>query len=203
MSIHGPTIRTRSGLYFILAELKAWLARRPDGLGPSVCTVEGDEIHFLRPELNRYSITAIAHSLSNLCRFTGHTSEFYSVAQHCVIVSHVVPQEHALAGLLHEIEEPYLNDLSGPLKTLLPFYKWMARRFHAAALPRFGLAPVLPPCVKVADNIVLNTERRDLMPPISWSATWDNAQPLDQVIVPLPPIEARALFLERFRELSQ
>lgn len=186
----------------LVSQIRSWLARLPDGLGPSICTVEGDEVHFLRPELNRYSIKAIAHSLSNLCRFTGHTSEFYSVAQHCVIVSRVVPPEHALAGLLHEIEEPYLNDLSGPLKSLLPFYKWMGRRIHAAALPRFGLAPVLPPCVKLADAIVLSTERRDLMPPITWSAAWDKAQPLDEVIHPLPPAEAREQFLRRYRELT-
>jgi len=60
----------------------------------------------------------IAHSLSQLCRFTGHTDRFYSVAQHCVLVSHVLEGKDGCGqhGLLHEVDEPYLNDISSPVK---------------------------------------------------------------------------------------
>lgn len=66
-------------------------------------------------------IEDIAHSLGNICRFTGHTREFYSVAQHCV---HVAERAHRFTGgttdrlhaLLHDAHEAYLNDLSAPIK---------------------------------------------------------------------------------------
>lgn len=59
----------------------------------------------------------IAHSLSQLCRWTGHTREFYSVAQHSVIISRL--SNHPLYALLHDASEAYLNDLNKPFKVAM------------------------------------------------------------------------------------
>lgn len=75
-------------------------------------------------------IEDIAHALGNICRFTGHTREFYSVAQHCVHVAERVRSvltadlirgggyniDWVLHALLHDAHEAYLNDLSAPIK---------------------------------------------------------------------------------------
>jgi len=66
-------------------------------------------------------IEDIAHSLSHLCRFTGHTSAFWSVAQHSLLVAQKMPGGPAdkLAALLHDAAEAYTNDLSSPLKSFI------------------------------------------------------------------------------------
>ena len=63
-------------------------------------TYSGRRFSLTEPSAEDVDIDDVAHALSLLCRFTGHVSEHYSVAQHCVIVSRLVPTEHALAGIL-------------------------------------------------------------------------------------------------------
>lgn len=67
----------------------------------------------------------IAHSLAMQCRYNGHTKIFYSVAEHSVLVSHAVPEEDALWGLLHDAPEAYIGDMIRPLKKLVPAFREM------------------------------------------------------------------------------
>ncbi len=39
------------------------------------------------PDPKDITLEDIAHALSMMCRYNGHTKEFYSVAEHCVIMS--------------------------------------------------------------------------------------------------------------------
>lgn len=174
---------------------------------PNILTSGGTYFDFLEPERSAIDIETIAHALSHICRFTGHTREFYSVAQHSVLVSHLVPPEHALAGLLHDAAEAYLGDVSAPLKMLLPDYKAIEGEVEAAVLGKFGLPATLPPQVKHADRLALAIEQRSLMP--AHSDVWDcETHPdfavmvnLHGAFVPLGPVVARDLFMGRFREL--
>lgn len=125
----------------------------------------------LDPNSEDVAIEDIAHALALQCRFSGHTKWPYSVAQHSVLVSLAVPVEHALVGLLHDAAEAYLVDLPRPLKRSIPDYKVAETRVWAAIAERFGLPLEIPAEVHHADNVLLATEKRDLMapPPREWA----------------------------------
>lgn len=173
-------------------------------MSPTILTASGSYFNFLQPGHSEINILAIAHALSHLCRFTGHCRDLYSVAQHSVMVSHLVPAEHALAGLLHDAAEAYLGDVSAPLKSLLPDYQAIEREVQGAVLQHFGLAAELPSCVKKADRVMLATEYRDLMSHAHHGEVWDSlvgVEPLHATLKPVEPVVARRQFLQRFSEL--
>lgn len=105
----------------------------------SITTLSGKFFDILKPEEYTFDIEEIATSLSNICRYTGHVNSFYSVAEHSVLVSRIVPKRLALAGLLHDASEAYLGDVSSPLKKLLPEYKRIEERVQQAIAKQFGL----------------------------------------------------------------
>ena len=80
-------------------------------------THSGIAFDLLKPTPDMIVIDDIAHALSNLCRFTGH-SKFYSVAQHSRLASFMVSEQFALQALMHDASEAYLTDISAPLKAL-------------------------------------------------------------------------------------
>ncbi|MEN9628609.1 MAG: hypothetical protein RJA10_1836 [Pseudomonadota bacterium] len=171
-------------------------------------TAAGRYFDLLRPGDNDFGIEEIAHALSHICRFTGHTRQHYSVAQHSWLVSWLVPAEFALHGLLHDAAEAFVGDVSSPLKRQLPVYKVIECDIENTVLGRFGLwgrcSPDSHRAVKQADLVALVTEQRDLMPPRGdgdWSNV-DGIEPLPWTIEPLPSFMAKALFLRRFEQLG-
>lgn len=163
----------------------------------------------LSPRAVDIDIEDVAHALSNVCRYGGHCSAFYSVAQHSVHVSENVPPEYALWGLLHDASEAYIGDMISPLK----HDKVWARSFRSAedtlmqaVVERFGLSPSsMPPEVARADKILLLTEIRDLMG--SLNQEWGVGRYPDLPVLPTPIVPwssyySKYLFLRRFKELT-
>lgn len=166
-------------------------------------TASGGRFWPLDPRPEEVSIDDIAHALSLLCRFGGHCAEFYSVAQHSVLVSLYVPREHALQALLHDAAEAYVVDVPRPLKLELAAYRAIEKGVQAAVYRHFGLPEEDPPCIKAADDRVLAQEHRDVMctSPLDWSRLADE-RPLLYCILPWSPTEIRGRFLQRFDELG-
>ena len=171
-----------------------------------ILTHSGHYFDFTKPEESHIDISTIAHALSHICRFTGHVKQFYSVAQHSVMVSWLVPPEHALAGLLHDAAEAYVGDVAAPLKRMLPDYKAIEARVESAVLSHFGLPPELPAAVKLADLCALATEQRDLMPRHNDVWEWETisgVHPCDWRIHPMVSTDACAIFLNRYAQLTE
>lgn len=89
--------------------------------GPFISTYTRKKIHFGKVSPADICIEDIAHSLAHLCRYTGHTRMFYSVAQHSLLVAEKIPGGSGLklAALLHDAAEAYIGDVSSPLKQWL------------------------------------------------------------------------------------
>ena len=174
-------------------------------------TFTGRRYYPADPRAEDISLEDIAHHLSMLCRFTGAVSRFYSVAEHSVLVSKVVPPEHAFAGLMHDAVEAYLGDVSRPVKQMLPDYKALEAINWKVMAERFGLPYKLPPCIKEADIAVYYAERAELMPPGDVAADSALTRTIpESVFIEPAKVEVQALrgataeitFLERLREIA-
>lgn len=168
-----------------------------------VSTFSGNRFYPLAARIDRIAIEDIAHGLAYQCRFNGQTREFYSVAQHSLVVAELVPPPLRMAALLHDAAEAYLGDMVKPLKVLLPAFAELEERVSALIAGAFGIdfADYAP--IKRADLIALATEKRDLMPHSSerW-AYLDGIAALPARIVPMDPATAKARFLEAYQRLS-
>jgi 5'-deoxynucleotidase YfbR-like HD superfamily hydrolase len=126
------------------------------------------------------------------------------VAQHCILVSYLVPQCLALAALMHDSAEAYMGDCTTPLKQQLSEYKTIENNIQQCIFAKIGLAYPMHSEIKRADIRALATEKRDLMNPPNESNYWDilkGVSPSNHKITPLAPEEAKQEFLLRYAEL--
>lgn len=166
-----------------------------------ILTYLGKSFDLSAPDADLIDPRDIAHALAHICRFGGHTSRFYSVAQHSCIVAELVPEEHKLAALLHDATEAYCGDMVRPLKMAMPTYCDIEERIWLAVCKRFWIDPDLPSCVYDADMIALATERRDLMP--HHPAAWDcltGVEPMPGTIRPWSIQAAKDTYFRRLMD---
>lgn len=121
-------------------------------------TFTGRYVDPFDPKPDDIVIEDIAHALSNLCRFGGHTKRFYSVAEHSVLCAMLVPGEHKLAALLHDASEAYLVDIPTPIKNRLPGYVKAEDRLMKVIADKFGFQYPFSAEVKEADRGALALE---------------------------------------------
>lgn len=169
-------------------------------IGDWMQTYSGRRFWPLDPRPHEIHIVDIAHALSRQCRYAGHCLDFYSVAEHSVILSRYVSAPNALWALLHDASEAYLVDIPRPLKPYLTGYREAEDRVMAAVCERFGLPPAMPDEVHAADNRIIGDERANLS---ECEAPWDvSPEPLGIEIGCWSPDRAWCEFLLRFRELT-
>jgi len=166
-------------------------------------TYSGRTVDLEKPDFSRFEIEDIARPLAYQCRFVGNTRVFFSVAQHCVMASHLCPPDFAYDALMHDSEEAFTGDWPTPWKARIgrEAIRQAIAPIKVALAKRFGFRHPEPKPVKVADQRALATELRDLCAPhrVNWQ---DLPPPAPEPIVPLGPEEAMAAFLARYRELK-
>lgn len=187
------------------AEVAKTLA--PARIGNFMQTFSGGLYWPMDPRVEEVNILDIAHSLSMQCRYTGHTSKFYSVAEHSYHVSTIVAPHLALLGLLHDATEAYLTDVARPVKRHLANYKDIEQANWLVIARKFGLPAVMPKQIHDADAAMLAAERAVLMKPLPevTAAQWmmGDVQPIPKVeICGWYPDSGQSMFLERFYEIT-
>jgi|GEM_PF-437686 len=183
---------------------------RGEWMEPWILTYSGKQFWPLDPRRDDVDIIDIAHSLSNACRFGGHSRQFYSVAEHSVLVVKAInndggpaPLTMQLTALLHDAAEAYLADIPSPIKPHLRGFREMEHRILRVILEHFGGYFPLPSEIKEADLAVLHAERHQIMnggPP--WST--ENL-PFPAAAIQIEcwdPQTAERQFLDRFAMLA-
>ena len=168
-------------------------------IGDWSLTFTGRQIWPLDPRPEDFCIEDVAHHLSLINRFTGATRYPYSVAQHSVNVAVNLPSRLQLEGLMHDAAEYALGDMGRPLKYSTNEYRPIESKWWRMIAGIYGFNPEeINPEVKWMDNIMLVTERRDLMTRVGprW-AIQEHFQPLeDFIIMPWPAERAELEFLQ-------
>lgn len=180
-------------------------------------TTNGNILNLIKLIPTEVDIIDIAGPLSRQCRYNGHIGTFYSVAQHSLIVSNMLPKpesESALMGLyalLHDAAEAYVGDIIAPIKRTLfvsigPHVQISFNDFEQKILftifEAFHMPTHSPEIVNEIDLRVLLTEQCKYMsktnPPYV-----PNLEPFDTDVLDMayPPVMAEILFLRRFHDL--
>lgn len=154
------------------------------------------------PWLSDFTVGDVAQGLSNICRFTGQVARFYSVAEHSVHCSYLVPDHLALTALCHDAAEAFLGDIAQPLKALLPDYRRLEALAEAVVLQSLGARYPMPPAIKEADLQMLAVEKLHVLGSLQiWPALEGVKQPALRIEHWSPDVAKRA-WLARYAELG-
>ena len=156
-------------------------------------TFTGIYVNVFEPKPEMFCIEDIAHSLSQQCRFNGHLTHFYSVAEHSILCAGYVKYESKLAALLHDASEAYLLDIPSPVKKRLSNYKEIEHKLMECIAIKFGFEYPLTKDIKKVDEIILKTEWNELM-------LNDNN---NNMFSCYSPKQAEAIFIRTFNQLKK
>ena len=180
---------------------------------PWMLTATGLKVFFLHPEADTLNLGDVAQHCGSICRFTGAVSQFYSVAQHSVMVGKLIKSalddegvdresseywNQILAGLMHDAEEAYVNDLSSPLKVAVGGkYNWIATGIRRKLFERYKVPwAYYNKTVKDADNIAILIERFHFMPA---HPDWPGWTAPEAAVYDKPPFEDPKVATHNFK----
>lgn len=172
-------------------------------LGDSALTRNGIEYYPMDPRPEEVLIDDVAHALSRICRFGGHVNcEWYSVAEHSILVSEMCDPKDALEGLLHDAAEAYVGDMVSPLKRSMKEFSAVERLNHRAISTALGIRYDMPYSVEEADLRMLLTEAGRFMPNTQGFPTFAAPYSDSEIVFKnMRPDIARDAFLRRYWEL--
>lgn len=165
-------------------------------------TVDGLYLDLQRPDPAKISLLAIAHALSQTCRYGGSCIGYYSVAEHALMVASKLrrlgaPLDLQLAGLHHDDAEAFLGDIQRPMKPLIgPRYAeltasmdraiwlaiaapWASDGANLSWVPLYGMKLLHDPLLDKVDKWACGWEAKHIMP--SQGAAWENVWLQDAV----------------------
>ena len=130
-------------------------------LNAHIQTYTGREINPLQLQLGDIDIVDIAHSLSCINRFNGHTRFPINVAQHSVYCAMLCRGTgFELQALLHDASEAYLGDVTKWLKhtSEMQAFREAEDRAQSVIFTKFGCPIIMADAVEEADRIMVRFE---------------------------------------------
>ncbi len=140
-----------------------------DSNGYWIETYTGRKVYPLSIQPVNVCIEDIAHSLSLTCRYSGHCCDFYSVAQHSILVWHMARRRAAsgntlLAALLHDAAEAYTGDIARPIKRYYKMLTETDKMVEGVVLRALGVKSGADwELIKHLDNVAIRVEAKNLM----------------------------------------
>lgn len=193
--------------------------RRPArvDLSTSIRLLSGSYLDLDDPDVSVIQPTDIAAGLRQ-GRFSGQTRQFYTIAQHCVLVLRLVEPKAKIAGgergqqlrrcaLMHDAAEAFIHDITRPLKILLPDYRRIEAVLEKRLFDHLGIdwTAGRKEIVKSADIEALAIEKRDLIGSKDHWPLLDNVDRATMARHSIPrawhPDEAMDAFLREFGAL--
>lgn len=175
----------------------------------SIQTASGGVFYYDHPEHSTVTIDDIATGLSNVCRYSGQCSEFYSVASHSVLVDDILRHHGAgpmvrRTGLLHDATEAFMSDVPRGLKNMCLYYEDIEEHAAKYLLREFGGLWPFPDMIKPADTLALCAESAVLMRrPFTHLPQFKAAQPFQVYVSLQSPAVARMAWLHRWELVSE
>ncbi len=175
----------------------------PQSAAAWIQTRSGVQFWPLEPRADGVRLEDIAHALANMCRFNGHVREFYSVAQHSVLVAGEMrrqgfPSNAVTAALFHDAAEAYLPVIPRPSKGAWKEFGLIEATLLATIFQALDIQQPSAKeraAIKHFDDVLLATEARDLLGPLH--ADWEQPRaPLATTITPWSPADSKRIFLE-------
>lgn len=156
-----------------------------------------NEAHYIGEWFVPDAIEDIAFRLSFINRFNGSVGA-YSVAQHSVLVAQQLPPEHQLSGLLHDVSEAYIGDITRPLKRHIQGYDELENFYEDVIDKHYGVE-TRHPLVKEADQRTVVTEAESFDMPMKHFLMV--GKPYDFTVQRMTAEEAAAEFVAMYKEL--
>jgi hypothetical protein len=168
-----------------------WVKSNKHNTGQGVL-LTGEVIQTNNIHTNEIDIEHIANALGNICRYGGQVKQFYSVAEHCVMMTRLgaYNDQFKLKILLHDAAEAYLGDVVTGLKQYLPEYRVIERILQAKIHAKFDCLPsdIETARIKSLDQLAFRIEVADLY----------SNRPYMRELEYWNPREASKIFLETF-----
>lgn len=170
-------------------------------------TFSGGIFYPLWPTHETIKIQDIAHALSYCARFGGHSQQFYSVAQHCIIMSRYFRKQgdadKARWALLHDAAEAYVLDMPRPIKYLKQMspYRVIEKNVQYAIFRKYDLLGEPPPEIKELDSRIVAAEAKALLSPLNdeWRESVEGIDTTDLKIKPYKALkDAERFYLKEF-----
>lgn len=178
---------------------------------PTIQTSRNRMLDFVQPQPEQMHIEDFFASLPRLPRWTGQTrmdQRAYSVAEHSVACANLIPDDNPIGqfvALTHDFHEVYINDLSTPLKSLIPGYKEVEERVKGAVALFLGYGLIDKADLEAAlsrtewaDRVALSTEYRSLFELHIWEPGGDRRS---YPCVGQGEFAARKLLMERMNDI--